>query len=288
MRPVLRSLAALLAAAILSVPLADAAPAATAPATLVVCAPGSPGTTQEAQPAMDAFAKALAARATLPAGSLAATYAATEDAGVARLREKDAALALVSLPFFLRHEKALRLEARLSPVLQGGEASERWSLVARKGAVVGPASLDGFTILSSAGFAPEFVRGTALGAWGKLPAGAKVSQSTAVLSALRRAAAGEPVAVLLDGAQSAALRTLPTAKDLEVVVQSPPLPAGILATVAGRVPPARWAKLAPAFRELPSDPTGAEALAGIRMARFVPLDEAALAQARQRAAEAAR
>jgi hypothetical protein len=286
MRPVLRSLAALLAAALLPVALAGAAPAV--PATLVVCAPGSPGTTQEAQPAMDAFAKALAARAARPAGSLAATYAATEDAGVARLREKDAAVALVSLPFFLRHEKALRLEARLAPVLQGGEASERWSLVARKGAVSGPASLDGFTILSSAGFAPEFVRGAALGAWGKLPASAKISQSTAVLSALRRAAAGEPVALLLDGAQSAALQTLPTAKDLEVVVQSPPLPAGILATVAGRVTAARWAKLGPALRELSSDPAGAEALAGIRMARFVPLDEAALAAARQRAAEAAR
>ena len=270
---------------LLAAPLAAAAPPA---ATLVVCAPGSPGTTQEAQPAMDAFAKALAARAGLPAGSLAATYAATEEAGVARLREKDASLALVSLPFFLRHAKALELEPRLEPVLQGGGPSERWSLVARKGAVAGPASLDGTTILSTAGFAPEFVRGAALGAWGKLPPGVKVAQSTAVLSGLRRAAAGEPVAVLLDGAQSAALATLPFAKDLEVVARSPELPAGILATVAGREPAGRWAKLSRAFAELPSDPAGAEALAGIRMTRFVPLDEPALAAARERAAKARR
>ena len=285
MRPFVVALAVL--AALVLAPLATAAPAAS-PEALVVCAPGSPGTAEEAQPAMDAFARALAARAGLPAGSLVATYAASEEAGVARLRRPDAALALVSLPFFLRHEKALRLEARLEPVQQGGAPSERWSLVAKKGAVSSPSSLAGGTILSSAGYAPEFVRGAALGAWGKLPPSVHIVQSTAVLSALRRAASRERVAVLLDGGQSAALATLPFAGELEVVTQSPPLPAGILATVAGRVPAARWAKLGPAFEALPSEPAGAEALAGIRMARFLPVDEPALAAARKRTAEAAR
>jgi hypothetical protein len=50
-------------------------------AKIVFCAPGAPGTTEEAQPAMDAFAAALAAKAGLPAGELGATYAASEDAG---------------------------------------------------------------------------------------------------------------------------------------------------------------------------------------------------------------
>src|SRR5512141_181508 len=144
---------------------------------MVFCAPGSPGTTEEAQGAMDAFAAAVAGRAGLPAGALAATYAATEDAGVARLRAPDAAIALVSLPFFLKHEKALALKAQLSPVLQGGAATERWALVAKKGKASSPAALDGFTILSSAGFAPAFVRGAALGGWGKLPASVRVEFS---------------------------------------------------------------------------------------------------------------
>src|SRR6059036_784782 len=38
--------------------------------TLVVCAPGYPGTTEEAQPTMDAFARAAEAAAGWPAGSL--------------------------------------------------------------------------------------------------------------------------------------------------------------------------------------------------------------------------
>jgi hypothetical protein len=257
-------------------------------ATMVFCAPGSPGTTEEAQGAMDAFAAAVAAKAGHPAASLGATYAATEDAGVARLRAPDAAIALVSLPFFLKHEKALALRAELQPVPQGQGPTERWSLVAKKGRAADPAALDGFTVLSTAGFAPAFVRGPVLGAWGKLPATVKIAPSPAVLSALRRAAAGEPVAVLLDGAQAAALPGLPFAADLEVVARSPDLPTGVVATVARRLPPSRWTKIAAALRDLPADPAGAEALAGIRMSRFAPLDAKTLAAARTAYAEAGR
>ncbi len=277
------------AAALVAALTAASALAADAPrATLVFCAPGSPGTTEEAQGAMDAFAAALASKAGLPEGALGATYAASEEAGIARLRAPDASIALVSLPFFLKHEKALALRAEAQAVVQGGQATERWSLVARKGRVASPAALEGFTVLSSAGFAPAFVRGPALGGWGKLPASVRIAQSVAVLSALRRAAAGEQVAVLLDGAQSAALPTLPLAGELEVVARSPALPTGVVARVDRRVPAARWAKLSAALRELPGDPGGAAALAGIRLARFVPLDAKALSAARRAHAEAVR
>ena len=76
--------------------LAFAAALAAAPRRVIVfCAPGSPGTTEEAQGAMDAFASAVAARAALPPSALGATYAASEDAGVERLRAADAFAALV-------------------------------------------------------------------------------------------------------------------------------------------------------------------------------------------------
>jgi ABC-type phosphate/phosphonate transport system substrate-binding protein len=252
---------------------------------VVFCAPGSPGTSEEAQPTMDAFAAAVSGKAGLP---VAATYAPTEDGGVARLGAPDAAVAVVSLPFFLKHEQALGLHAELQAVPQGEGGTERWSLVVRKGRIAHAADLDGFTILSSAGYAPAFVRGTALGAWGRIPGSVRITPSTAVLSALRRAAAGENVAVLLDAAQTAALASLPFAGDVEVVARSPALPAGIVATIGRRLPAARWAKLAAALRDLPSDPTGAAALAGVRMARFAPVDAAALSAARAAHREAAR
>lgn len=273
------SLAALAALALA----AGASPAAAPRHLLVVCAPGSPGTTAEAQPTMDAFAAAVAARAGLPAGALGAVYDEAEASGVARLRAQEAALAMVSLPFYLKHERELGLAARLATAPRGRGPTERWALVAKKGRVAGPAALDGFTVATAAGFAPAFVRGPALGAWGALPASAKIVQAPAILSALRRAAAGEPVAVLLDGGQEAALATLPFAAELEVVTRSPPLPSGVLATVGARLPARTWKSLEGALATLPQ-----EALDLVQLARFAPLDGAALARARQAYAEAAR
>lgn len=260
-----------------------ASAAAPAPARarphLVVCAPGYPGSTAEAQPAMDALAGAIAAAAGWPPGELAATYFETEKAGLARLAEPDAALALVPLPFWLEHRGPLKLVPRLQAVQEGGEAAEPWSLVAARGAVTGPASLAGFELVSLAGHAPRFVRGPALGAWGRLPDDVKVVFSGAILSGLRRATAGEKVALLLDRAQAAALPSLPLAAQLEVVARSPPLPVSVLCTVGERLPAARLAALAAALPELAATPAGAAALAGVRLARFVPADPKALASA---------
>ncbi len=277
-----------LALAALGLAASTALAAAPARHVLVVCSPGSPGTTAEAQPTMDTFATALAAKAGLPATALGAVYDEAEDSGVARLRTKDAALALVSLPFFLKHEKELALRAHLQAAPKGRAAMERWSLVAKKGRVANPAALDGFTVSSIAGFAPAFVRGTALGSWGPLPAGARVVQSGAVLSSLRRAAAGEPVAVLLDGAQEAALGSLPFASELEVVARSPALPAGVIAAVGTRLSPKAWSTIEAALRALPSDAAGSAALEAIQLDGFKALDEKAFAAARKAYAEAAR
>jgi hypothetical protein len=237
---------------------------------------------------MDGLAGALAEAARLPHGALAAVYHETEQGGVARLSAPDATLALVPLQFFLAHERDLGLEPRLQAVPRDAGAAIRWSLVARRGRVSGPAALDGWTVVSLAGFSPAFVRGPALGAWGKLPAGARIVQSGAVLSALRKAAAGEDVAVLLDPAQAAALAGLPFAGDLEVVAQSPPLPASIVATVRGRLTEASWSRIGAALLELGADPGRASLLAGLHLAGFSAVDRPALEAARRSFAEAAR
>jgi hypothetical protein len=246
---------------------------------LVVCAPGYPGSTVEAQPAMDALAKAVAAAAGWQDGELAAVYFETEKAGLARLAEPDTALALVPLTFWLKHRDALKLVPHLQAIREGGEAAESWSLVAAKGAVSGPSGLAGFDLLSLAGYAPRFVRGPALGSWGELPADVKIVFSGAVLSGLRKAAAGEKVALLLDRAQAAALPTLPMAQQLEVVASSPPLPVSVLCALGDRLPAARLKALLKAVPGLGATPAGAEALAGVRLARFVAADKKALRSA---------
>ena len=246
---------------------------ALAAATLVVCAPGFPGSSSEARPAMEAFARSLAGAGHLPAGSLSAVYEESEAGGLRRLAQQDAALLLAPLPFFLEHERELRLVARLSAVPRGGEALERWTLVAAKDH---QASLDGYKVQSSAGYSKRFVRAAAPG----LPRQVEIQASAAVLSALRRAADGEKIAVLLDGAQAAALGTLPFASSLAVIGTSTPMPVAVVATVAKRMDEKGWKALEPAFRRLADDPAAREALDGVRMAGFVPLDHAALTAAR--------
>lgn len=251
------------------------------PVAFVAVAPGYPGTTTEAQASMDAFAVALVAEAGLPAGSITAAYYEKDQTGAERLRKPDAAFGMVSLPFFLQWADALHLEARLGASQKGTGSTETWALVAKKGRVAGPASLDGWQVLSIAGYAPAFVTGTALAGWGRMPSSVKVVQSAQVLSALRKAAAGENLAVLLDGSQLGALPSLPFASDLEVVARSAPLPTGVVVTVGKKLQPDRWKALEKALRQLGDRPAGAAALEAIRLQGFVPLDKAAVVTARK-------
>jgi ABC transporter, phosphonate, periplasmic substrate-binding protein len=261
--------------------------AAPAPLTIVACAPGYPGTGAEAQPRMDALATAASQAAGWRAGSLAAVYEPSERGGVARLRARDAAAALVPLPFWVEHGAELKLVPRMQVVAAGGEASEVWTLVAKKGRVPRPDALAGMTIQSTAGYAPGFVR-AALAGFGPIPATAHILHTSQVLSALRRAATGADVAVLLDGAQSAALASLPFAGDLEVVARTRPLPGSFLAAVDAHAPAARLRELERGLASLGSSPDGAQALEGLQIARFVPADPAAVEAARRLQASAAR
>ena len=241
--------------------------------TLVVCAPGFPGSSAEARPAMAALTRSLVSAGHLPAGSLSAVYEETEAGGLRRLAQADAALLLAPLPFFLDHEQELGLVPRLQAVPREGQALERWTLVTGKDH---PASLQGYTVQSTAGYSKRFVRSAVPG----LPAQIEVRATSAVLSALRKAADGEKIAVLLDGAQAAALSKLPFASSLAVVGTSPPVPVALVATVGKRMDASRWKPFDRAFRQVADDPAAREALEGVRMAAFVPLDREALAAAR--------
>ncbi|HEX5064073.1 MAG TPA: PhnD/SsuA/transferrin family substrate-binding protein [Kofleriaceae bacterium] len=242
---------------------------------LVICSPGSPGSTEEAQPRIDAFARALSAKA---GTTITAVYEPTEAGGVKQLG--GAAVGVVSLPFFLVHEKDLGMHARLVAVQEGRPALESWVLVAQKGRIHKAEELAGFTIASSAAFAPGFVRAATAGL-GALPANVKLQEMTAVLSSLRRAAAGEPIAVLLDGPQAGALKSLAFADKLDVVTRSPAWPAGIVVSLDARMPAKAWAPIQTALTGLAADRAAAQTLAAIQIAKFVALDEKSLASARQ-------
>lgn len=237
-------------------------------ATLVFCAPGYPGGAGDAQPYVDQFAKATAQAAGWPQGSLAAIYDPTEQGGLAKLAGPDAVVTFVPYAFYVQHAADLHLMPLAQAEVVGIGTEERWTLVAKSGAVTGPSSIAGYTILSVAGYAPEFVRHSALEAW-PLPSDVKIESTGQILTALRRVAAGERVVALLDQTQAAALATLPFAGELKAVMQSPPLPVAIIAAVDTRLPAARVRSLQAALLKLGGEAGAADMLAQLRLKGFV-------------------
>jgi hypothetical protein len=236
--------------------------------TLVFCAPGYPGGAGDAQPLVDQFASAAVTASGWPAGSLAAVYDPTEEGGLAKLGSPDAVLAFVPYPFFIEHAAQLHL----TPLVQADVADigtqQRWTLVAKSGRISSPNSMAGYTILSVAGYAPEFVRHSALQGWA-LPPDVKIEATGQILSALRRVAAGEPVAVLLDQTQAAALPSLPFATEIKAVTQSPELPVAIIAVVGSRVAAARARALQVALLKMGHGSASADSLGPLRIQGFV-------------------
>ena len=268
-----------------SVPAVSPAPAsATSDETtlhLVACAPGYPGSTAQAQPTMDEFAALIAAAGHRPAGSVTAEYHETERGGLERLAAGAVDLALVPLPFFLKHGEELAFEPLLQAAQETGSSLEIWSLVAPAGRVSSPAALDGWELIAIPAYAPGFVRGPVLGSWGELPAGLNLTFSRRVLAGVRRALAGEEVAVLLDGAQTEALAALPGGETLEIVAESPPLLVALLVAVGARLTAEEKETLAAGLLGVHDRGDFNEILSTMRLTRFEPLDAEALSAARR-------
>ena len=266
----------------LSVP---AATSRTEGASLVFCSPGSPGDTAQARPAMEQLARAVEKAGGLPAGTLSAEYHESEAAGVAAIRVPGTLFAAVPVPFFVQHEKDLGLDPRLGITAASGQP-ERFALVAHKGSVAKPADLQGWEVTGPIGYAPGFVRRAFAKEFGALPEGATISFNATPLQALRRAASGDKLAVLLDATQSASLATLPFGADLTIVAHSEPLPSGLVCALKTT---ASGGKSAPAIlkglERLAKSPEGKDALAGIRVERFDPIDAAGVARIRAAAGQ---
>lgn len=229
---------------------------------------------------MDVLAGAVSKAAGWPPARFTAEYYETEDAGIARLKQRTPSLAMVPLPFYLAHARDLKLTPRAQAVEKDGRPAVTWTLVAKKGRVTSASSLSGFTVVSLAAYAPDFIRNVALAKWGKLPANVTFAAAGQILSALRKCASGDDVAVLLDDSQAASLPTLPFASELEVVTISPPIPGSVVCSVGASVGPASTSQLVAGLLKLHESPEGMSALEAVRLAKFVPLDGKGVAAAR--------
>ncbi|HEY6456036.1 MAG TPA: hypothetical protein VIY90_12240 [Steroidobacteraceae bacterium] len=241
---------------------------AAAASLLVFCAPGYPGSSADAQPLVGEFAATLAAAAGWPAGSLTAVYDASDKSDLARLAAPQAGLAFVPYPFYVQHGAQLHMVPLAQADVPPTGLQQRWTLVLHKGHLP-PAGLAGLTIISTAGYAPNFVR-EALHNLGALPADSAITATAQVLSALRRAANGDPVAVLLDQEQANALPSLPFAASLATSAPSAPVPVALIVVVDGRIAQARAQTLSQALLHLSATPQGAAALSRLKLNGFAP------------------
>ncbi len=237
--------------------------------TVVVWAPGYPGTAEQATRAMDDLADALA-EASGGRWSPTLIYEPSLDRGQHLLEDPDTVGAIVPAAVLAAFGEDRSLEPVLR-IVPAGDVEEIWSLVARAGSVTGPRSLDGWEIHGLAGVAPAFVRGPVLGGWGELPPTTEIVFTSRVRSALRRAAAGENVAVLLDRAQTEALAALPFASELEVVARSPEMPSSFFCNVRGALSAERLDTVRSALLRLGELATGREAMSAMRIARFAAI-----------------
>jgi hypothetical protein len=175
----------------------------------------------------------------------------------------------VPYAFYVQHAAALHLAPLAQADVAGVGTQERWTLVGKAGGpVTGPASMTGYTILSVAGYAPEFVKHSALAEWA-IPADVKIEATGQILSALRRVASGEPVLALLDQTQAAALATLPFAAQIKTLTQSAALPVALITVVDSRMPDPRAKAFQSALLKLNSTSDGAATLASLKLKGFV-------------------
>lgn len=254
---------------------APAAGATGATAVVFVACGATPAGGPPAATAGGAFVKAVAAAAKLPPGSVTFEGAGCDARSTARLARPDAGLAVVPLPFYLAHHAELTLVARLQAVRTGGNGGETWSLLAAKGRVVKPADLDRWQIVTATAYAPRFV-GLALAGWGRPPDTVRIVPASQLVSGLRRAAATENVALLLDSAEARESAALPVSAPLAVVTTSTPLPGWLLCTIGTHLPEARRQALTSALARLSDGANGTAAMGSVGLARFSSVDRTAL------------
>ena len=237
-------------------------------ATLVFCAPGYPGASGDAQPFVDQFAKAAVAGAGWPSGSLAASYDPSESGGIAKLKDAASVLTFVPYAFYVQYANSLHLTPLAEADVANVGTEERWTLIGKQSASA--QSLSGYTLVSTAGYAPDFIRHAALASV-PLPNDLKIESTGQILSALRRVSAGENVVVLLDQTQAGAMSSLPFAAQLKTLAQSPPVPVALIAVVDNRVPAARAKAMQDGLLKLGTTLNGADTLSQLHLKGFGPV-----------------
>ena len=254
-----------------------------ASATLIVCYPNAPGSTESARPVMQRLGEHLAAR-----GGTPCTAAYTNDAALARawIDRSPPRFAILSLELFLRWREPLGLTP-LALSERDGVIQERFHLLVPAGApharLEDLADLDRPAVVRSphveeARFARAILFGGRLDvrAQGEEPAAAWALATDQPLRVLRRMIKGEPFqdlpvdAVLVDDTTWSGLQQLKSFQGaLRVLYTTPALPTAPVVAFPGAPPEARR-RITAALAGMASDATGKKLLETLQVTGFRP------------------
>jgi hypothetical protein len=245
--------------------------AAAADLTFAVIHPGQPGSPQEAQPVMDALADYLGSR--VQAGKFHGRYENRLPAALELVQTARPRWGIVSLPFYVRYGRDLRLEP-LASTRPGGRDKDVWRVMVPRGGVGDWREL----------------RGSALGTMFHVPDAAacllfqvapgelriQLEGTSQPLQAIRKMAKEsshrpDSPAIVVDSSQFEALQALPAAEGLQVIHESRALPTSPVVSFG----PADEAvkKLAGVLMAMTRDEKGRELLRVLQTEGFGAPDE---------------
>ena len=217
----------LLIAALLAAALRPSA--ARADETVLLCFPGGPGTTEDAQPVVDRFLKRLAEQA----GWKGATGAYYNDLAACRRQFGAAPPTVAMVPLDVYLEK--RTSWKLSPVatLQNKETAARYYLVGRAGTTV--AGLKGKKVSTALKASRRFLGRIAFGGKVNVEADFDLVATRSTPKTLKNILDGKAEAGIVTEQVYRTLASKPLTRDLVAIAVGPELPGAIVSGV-GKAP----------------------------------------------------
>jgi hypothetical protein len=231
-----------------------------------VIQPGQPGTPRDAQPVMDSLAAYLQKRMA-PGASIQGVYFNDLDQAVAHLKSGLPTWGIVSLGFYVQYASRFSM-IPLASTLPGGSSTDVWRLAVAKG---GPDDWKGLkgdvegTMLFETKAAACILFGEPAAA---LPFA--LTGSFRPLRVLRKVAAGKTAGIVLDRLQYEAMKSLPLAGKVKVILSTKEIPTSPV--VSFGPPDKEMKQLTYILQAMGSDPEAASLLQLLQTDGFGPPD----------------
>ncbi len=199
--------------------------------TVVLCLPGFPGSTTQAQPYVDQMLRYLETKLGQPPQSISGTYIPDGAAGTERITRTKPELALVGPSIYAGQHKALKMKV-VAKVSIDGRGEETYSVLTRLDGPKELSELKGKKLIGAVVNDSRFVVRVLLD--GRLPLDSVILETQKrPLKALRQVLSGKADAAIVDRAVVEHLPSLDFAKDLKIIHTSKPIPAPAVVVIGG-------------------------------------------------------